>query len=108
LRYFIHIFNGSQLIAHPDGGDFPDLAAAAAEGAQSARDLVAEELRVGRPFPMRWEVHIAGPDGAVLEAVPFTSLLATEDDLEPEPTVEAQPRARRPECGLEAIYAREG
>jgi hypothetical protein len=34
--------------------------------------------------------------------------LATEDDLEPEPTVEAQPRARRPERDLEAIYAREG
>jgi hypothetical protein len=34
--------------------------------------------------------------------------LATEGDLEPEPTVEARPRARRPECDLEAIYAGEG
>jgi len=57
---------------------------------------------------MRWEVHIAGPDGAVWKRFLSPLWLATEDDLEPEPTVEAQPRARRPERDLEAIYAREG
>ena len=45
MRYFIHIVTDLERLVDPDGAEFPDLATARAEARQSARDLMAEDLR---------------------------------------------------------------
>ena len=105
MRLFIHVFNGSEIIDDPEGGEFPDLDAAVFEAAQSARDLIADQLRRGNPVPARWEVHVADEDGGVLEVIPFAELVATYDDLTmPEPTEE--PQEGRKDTSFAALLAR--
>jgi hypothetical protein len=109
MRYHFHVFNGFRVILDPDGGDFPNLAAAAAEGAQSARDLIAEKLRAGKPFPKGWVVQIADPDGIVLEVIPFDELLTTEVDHLPKPRIEAERSSLQSsshDSDFPALYAR--
>ena len=62
MRYFIHIITNKERLVDPDGSEFADLEAARAEVSQSARDLMAEELRGGRSVPFGWQVQVA--DGA--------------------------------------------
>ena len=81
MRFFIHVFNGSQIIDDPEGAEFPDLDAAVFEAAQSARDLIADQLRRGNPVPARWEARVADEDGVVLEVIPLAALVAPDDDL---------------------------
>src|SRR5262245_63903936 len=105
MRFFIHVFNGSQTISDPEGGEFPHLDAAVAEAAQGARDLIADQLRRGNPVPARWEAHVADENGAVLEVIPFAALVATHDDLTmPEPIEE--PREARKDTSIAAALAR--
>lgn len=78
MRYFIHIITAKERLVDPDGSQFTDLAAARAEASQSARDLMAEELRCGRPVPFAWQVQVADPEGNVLITVPFSSLVFGE------------------------------
>ena len=51
LRLFIHILTDNERIIDPDGQECADLATAQAEACQSARELMAQELRAGRPPP---------------------------------------------------------
>jgi hypothetical protein len=81
MRFFIHLFNGSSVICDPEGEEFPDLAAAVAEAVQGARDLIADQLRQGKPVPARWEARIADEAGAILKAISFAALVTTNDDL---------------------------
>jgi len=78
MRYFIHVITDKERIIDPDGGEFTDLQSARAEASQSARDLMAEELRCGRPVPFAWQVQVADDDGNVLLTLPFARLVFTE------------------------------
>jgi hypothetical protein len=82
-RYFIHILTERERIVDPEGHEFPDPASARYEASQSARDLMAEELRCGRFVPSRWRVQIAAADGSIVAAIPFAALLFSPDDLVP-------------------------
>jgi hypothetical protein len=104
MRFFIHVFNGSQVISDPEGGEFPDLDAAVAEAAQGAREIIVDHLRQGKPVPARWEVHLADEDGAVLEVLPLAALVATYDDFTTPESLEA-PEAARKDAGFAAAYA---
>lgn len=97
MRYFLHIFTGSQTIADPEGAEFDDLAGAEAEAVLSARDLIAEELRCGRPFPRHWQARLAAADGAVLRSISFASLM--DSRMEP-------PRPPSAPEEFSALYAR--
>jgi len=77
MRYFIHIVTDQERVVDPDGGEFLDLGSARAEACQCARDLMAEELRSGRPVPFAWRVQVAGEDGTVHFTVPFAHLVFT-------------------------------
>src|SRR5262245_17046057 len=98
MRYFLHIFTGSKVIADPEGAEFEDLAAAEAEAVLSARDLIAEELRCGRPFPRHWQARIASADGAMLRSIPFASLTDGRTDPAPRPASALE--------GFSDLYAR--
>ena len=78
MRYFIHIITHEERIIDPDGGEFADLASARAEASQSARDLMAEELRCGRPVPFAWKVQVADDEGNVRVSLPFAKLVFSE------------------------------
>lgn len=78
MRYFIHIVTDQERIVDPDGGEFADLASARDEASQSARDLMAEELRKGRPVPFTWLAQVADDEGNVLLTLPFARLVFNE------------------------------
>src|SRR5262245_46883015 len=79
MHYFIHIVTDHERIVDPEGADFPDLASARAEAMQSARDLMAAELRDGRPVPFGWRAQVADEDGTVVLTVPFSRLVFSEE-----------------------------
>jgi hypothetical protein len=78
-RYYIHIITERERIVDPDGEEFENLALAREEASQSARDLMAEELRCGRFVPSQWRAQIATEDSAVVATIPFASLLFAQD-----------------------------
>jgi hypothetical protein len=75
MRYFIHVATAAETILDIEGAEFHDLQAAEVEAAQGARELIAEELRSGRPVPMEWRVQVAGEDGTVVTSIPFATLV---------------------------------
>ena len=75
MRYFIHVVTEKERIIDPEGAVFSDVAAARAEASQSARDLMADELRSGRPVPLGWRVQIADEEGAIKVTIGFASLM---------------------------------
>jgi hypothetical protein len=75
MHYFIHVVTDQERIIDPEGAAFPDLNAAKNEAIQSARDLMAEELRCGRPVPLGWRVQIANDDGAIVHVIDFMSIM---------------------------------
>lgn len=79
MHYFIHIVTDHERIVDPEGADFPDFASARAEAMQSARDLMAAELRDGRPVPFGWRVQVADEDGTVVLTLPFSRLVFSEE-----------------------------
>src|SRR5215467_8668640 len=78
MRYFIHIVTDTERLVDPDGGEFADLASARAEASQSARDLMAEELRCGRPVPFSWQAQVVDAEGTVMLTLPFARLVFDE------------------------------
>ena len=87
MRCFIHIVNDTEFIRDWEGEDFSDRQEAAQEAAQVARDLMAEELRKGKPLPVRWKALLALADDTVLMSIPFSQLI---------PAAEPLPRLARP------------
>jgi hypothetical protein len=81
MRCFLHVVNDTMLVRDVEGEDFSDLDAAAQEAAQLARDLMAEELRRGKPLPVRWRVLLTTADDTVLLSLPFTHLIPAADPL---------------------------
>jgi hypothetical protein len=78
MRYFIHIVTDEERVVDPEGGDFSDLTSARAEAMQSARDLMAEELRCGRPVPFGWRALVADEEGCIVLTLPFSRLVFGE------------------------------
>jgi len=75
MRCFIHIVNDTKFIRDWEGEDFSDRQEAAQEAAQVARDLMAEELRKGKPLPIRWKGLLTLADDTVLMSLPFSQLI---------------------------------
>ena len=78
MRYFIHIVTDQERIVDPEGAEFSDLATARTEAGQSARDLMAEELRSGRSVPFGWRAQLADEEGTILATLPFAELVFGE------------------------------
>jgi hypothetical protein len=68
MRYHLNIRDAAELIRDEEGGDFATLEAARAEARASVQDLVADDLRCGRPIPER-RIEIADERGVVLASV---------------------------------------
>jgi hypothetical protein len=100
MRYFIHIVTDEERVLDPDGAEFPGFDSAKAEACQGARDLMAEELRCGRPVPFGWRAQVCGEDGEVLFTIPFAHLVFADELAE---RAARAPRARTQESDLMLI-----
>ena len=69
----IHIVTNSERIVDPEGQECADFETARAEACRSAAELVAQELRAGRP-PVDWRVQIANVEGTILDTISFRAL----------------------------------
>jgi hypothetical protein len=73
-RFYFHLKAGDQLIPDEEGLDLPNLWAAHCEALWSARELVANAIRSGKP-QIADAFLIADEDGRELETVPFAAAL---------------------------------
>jgi hypothetical protein len=74
MRKHLHVLTDVERIVDPDGQLFGSLADAVAEASQCARDLMAEELRQGRPIPLSWRVQIASHNGVIEATLKFADI----------------------------------
>jgi hypothetical protein len=57
-RFYFHVRDGKDLIEDEEGNDLPDLDIALAEAEASAREIMADRMRQGRPsVSVMIEVH---------------------------------------------------
>jgi hypothetical protein len=82
MRYFLHLVTDARFIRDPDGAEFSGIAEAETEAAQSARDLMCDELRRGRPIPNGWRMLIATEDDTILKTIPFLVVAHGGEDRE--------------------------
>jgi len=75
MRGYIHIVTDTERVVDPDGQQFESLASAVGEARQCARDLMAEEVRQGRPLPLNWRVQVADQEGCILATLKFAVIL---------------------------------
>jgi hypothetical protein len=94
MHYYFHIVTDAERHRDPDGEECSSLDLARAEATQSARDLIAEELRCGREVPSQWRIQIALEDEAIVETVAFTSLLPDHKGSPPRPRMHGELFAR--------------
>jgi hypothetical protein len=73
-RYFFNLRDGDEFVPDEEGRHFPDLQHALEEARQSARDILAEQLRLGQKLDGQF-IEIANETGAVLEKVTFKSVV---------------------------------
>ena len=69
-RFFLHIRDGDELLEDPDGSDHPDLETARAEAIAGARDLLAAQLKAGKPLDGQ-QIEICDEAGRLLATVRF-------------------------------------
>ena len=74
-HYFFHIRSPNERIEDLEGGDFDDLHAALTEALQSAREMMADDIRKGRPSEPR-QFEIVDENGDLVARLPFGDALA--------------------------------
>ena len=72
--FHLNLFNDVDNIDE-EGEEFPDLACAKAMAISSARDLMAEHLKEGRPIDLRNRIEVADESGKVLAVIPFREVI---------------------------------
>lgn len=72
--YFFHIHDSDEIILDEEGSVLPDVEAARAEAIQSARDILAEHVRLGDLIDGR-RFEVADESGKVLFVMPFAGLV---------------------------------
>lgn len=77
-HYHLNLYNDIDAMDE-DGADFPDLTFAKAMAIRSARDLMAEHVRIGRPIDLSHRIEITDDDGRVLAILPFREMITIVD-----------------------------
>jgi hypothetical protein len=73
-RFYFHIMKGDELIPDDEGTELPDVAAATREALKSARELLAEAIKVGKP-KVPDALVIADEAGRTVEVLPLAAVL---------------------------------
>ena len=75
MHSYLHIITDTERVVDPDGQQFDSLTSAIDEARQCARDLMAEQLRQGRPLPLNWRVQVADEEGCILATLKFSEIV---------------------------------
>ena len=70
----LNLFNDADNLDE-EGAEFPDLACAKAMAISSARDLMAEHVKEGRPIDLGNRIEVADESGKVLAVIPFREVI---------------------------------
>jgi hypothetical protein len=73
-RFYFHLRAGDELMPDDEGIDLPDFSAAQHEALLSARELLAEAIKSGKP-EVPEEFVIADESGRELDTVPLATVL---------------------------------
>ena len=73
-RFYFHLQDGGELIPDPEGTELPDCDTARQEAFQSARELLANAIKAGKPKVPEAFV-IADEAGRMLDVVPLAAVL---------------------------------
>jgi hypothetical protein len=68
--FYLHIRDGDLLLMDVEGQDFPDVEAAHSEAVRSAREMLAEKLKLGEIVDGQ-EIEIVDEAGDVVSVVPL-------------------------------------
>ncbi|GGD11016.1 DUF6894 family protein [Aureimonas glaciei] len=68
--FYLHIRDGELLLADVEGQEFPDVEAAHAEAVRSAREMLAEKVKLGEIVDGQ-EIEIVDEAGDVVGLVPL-------------------------------------
>jgi hypothetical protein len=74
-RYFIHLRDGSDIVADPDGSLMASLEAAVVEATASARWIMADQLRANQGVTLDRQFEIADEAGRILGVIRFPDAL---------------------------------
>jgi len=81
VRYYLHQIQTDGIVRDPEGGDYPDQAAAEAEAVDAAREMMATAVRAGRDIS-DWAIEIVDEEGAVRGRIAFASTIRRERRVE--------------------------
>jgi hypothetical protein len=73
-RFFLHLRDRDERVEDATGAEFPSLLAARAEAIKSAREIMAENLRLGLPLDHK-QIEICDAQGQLIEEVRFSDVL---------------------------------
>lgn len=79
MRFFFDVVTANGKAADPEGREFQNLKQATDEAKWSAREIVIDQLRQGRPFPSLWKVEIVDDRGLVALILAFGDIV--QEDL---------------------------
>ena len=74
-RYFLHLRDGSDIVADPDGTLMASLEAAVVEATASARWIMADQLRANQGVTLDRQFEIADAAGRILGIIRFPDAL---------------------------------
>lgn len=72
MRYYLHQIQGDEIVQDPEGGNYPDLAAAEREAIEAAREMMATAIRASRDIS-DWAIDITDAQGVRLRRVLFAN-----------------------------------
>ncbi|WP_086081392.1 hypothetical protein [Mesorhizobium sp. WSM1497] len=72
-RFFLHLVLAGRRRTDPEGSELPDNESAVREAIWAAKDLMAEELRAGKPLIRDATYEVALHDGTVVATVTFAA-----------------------------------
>lgn len=73
MHLFLHVVTGDGRVVDPEGEEFSSQAEASRAAIESARDLLIDALRSGKPLPLHWRIEVADAAGNVEATIPFAT-----------------------------------
>jgi len=73
-RYFMNMYTDEPCM-DPDGTDRPNVEVAVAEAERGARDVIAGDIKAGKPVHLSHRIEVVGEDGSVLRVVLFGDIM---------------------------------
>ena len=74
-KFYFNIRREDGLVSDEEGSEFADIAAAVEDAKASAREMIAEHIRMGDPAILDYAFEIVDESGALLRTLAFSEAL---------------------------------